>query len=383
MLKVTTLQHIALDLRFERMKPIDDNETPDDIEDEIDEIVEEVEEDFDIDVEIKRKRRSHGRRRTTGKEYGTLASFITWMAFTIVWLFFFASGFGLFENIAVVFVAFLIVGAASALVWIPRHEGRRTKASAISGIGWLVFLILWIVFFASNFGLYENIGIGLASLLFVGLVNMLLHVPSHGEEGGARISGTGGILWMIFIVLWLPFANDFSATIYSITYNQNLAIIFGSFLLMTMIVVAPWFGKMQISVNRAVSVGNRPKATLGLFWAWLVFLVFWLWFLADAYSANQNIAAVLFSFAVFCAIVMAAWLPWARTRGEGPESWFSIGLAFAWVIILTIWFWFFADAFNDYQNFAVFLVSLLVMVSIAAGSQWKSIRDFEAMDWDD
>jgi len=54
------------------MKPIDDNETPDDIEVELDEIVEEVEkEDFDIEVEIKRKRRSRGgRRRTTGKEYG-------------------------------------------------------------------------------------------------------------------------------------------------------------------------------------------------------------------------------------------------------------------------------------------------------------------------
>ena len=124
MLKVTTLQCVALDLRFNRMKPIDDNETPDDIEAEIDEIVEEVEEDFDIDVEIKRKRRSRGgRRRTSGKEYGTLMSFIAWMAFTIVWLFFFASGFGLFENLAVVFVAFLIVGAANPLVCIPRHEG--------------------------------------------------------------------------------------------------------------------------------------------------------------------------------------------------------------------------------------------------------------------
>ncbi|TFG97209.1 hypothetical protein E4H12_09230 [Candidatus Thorarchaeota archaeon] len=367
------------------MTPIDDNETPDDFTDELDEITEEVEEeDFDIDVEIKRKRRSRvGRRRTTGKEYGTLMSFIAWMAFTIIWLFFFASGYGIIENIAVVFVAFLIVGAASALVWIPRREGLKTKASAISGIGWLVFLILWIVFGQRYFGLYENIGIALASLLVVGLVNMLLHVPTHGEEGGARISGFGGIIWLIFIVLWLPFSNNFAVSVYYITFYQNLAIIIGSFLLMTFIVIAPWFGKMQISVNTSVSVGNRPKATLGLFWGWLVFLVVWLWFIADAYTVNQNIAAVLLSFAVFCGIVMASWLPWARKRGEGPESWFSIGLAFTWVILLTVWFWFFADSFNDYQNFAVFLVSLLVMAAIAAGSQWKSIRDFEAMDWTD
>jgi len=387
MLKVTTLQCIALDLRFDRMKPIDDNETLDDIDDieeEIEEIVEEVEEDFDIDVEIKRKRRSRGgRRRTTGKEYGTLMSFIAWMAFTIVWLFFFASGYGLFENVAVVFVAFLIVGALNAILWIPSHEGWRTKTSALSGVAWLIFLIIWIVFFAIGFGFYENIGIGLASLLIVGLLNAMIHISSHGEEGGARISAFGGITWLLFIVLWLPFANNFSESIFTITSYQNMAIILGSFLLMTLIVVAPWFGKMQISVNEAVSVGRKPKGTLGLFWAWLAFLVVWLWFMADTYSANQNVAAVLLSFAVFCGIVMAMWLPWARKRGEGPESWFSIGLAFTWVIILTVWFWFFADSFDAYQNFAVFLVSLLLMAGIAAGSQWKSIRDFESMDWKD
>ncbi|MGY5879164.1 MAG: hypothetical protein RTV31_02890 [Candidatus Thorarchaeota archaeon] len=367
------------------MKPIDNNETPDDLFDKVVKVIEKVEgEDLDIDVEIKRKRRSRrGVRRTSGKEYGTLMSFIAWMAFTIIWLFFFASGFGLFENIAVVFVAFLIVAAASALVWIPRHEGLKVKASAISGIGWIVFLILWIVFFAVGYGFYENIGIALASLFAVGLVNMLLHVPSHGEEGGARISGFGGIVWLIFIVLWLPFSNDFATTVYFITFYQNLAIILGSFLLMTFIVIAPWFGKMQISVNQSVSVGNRPKGTLGIFWGWLVFLVVWFWFMADTYSANQNVAAVLLSFAIFAGIVMAFWLPWARKRGEGPESWLSIGMAFAWVLILTVWFWFFADAFNDYQNFAVFLVSLLLMAAVAAGAQWKSYRDFEAMDWTD
>ena len=385
MLKGPTLHKFALDLRFERMKPIDDNETPDDLTDEIDEIVEEVEqEDFDIEVEIKRKRRTRGgRRRTTGKEYGTIMSFIAWMAFTIVWLFFFASGFGIFENVAVVFVAFLIIGALNAILWIPSHEGWRTKTSALSGVAWLVFLIIWIVFFAIGFGFYENIGIGLASLLVVGLLNAMIHIPGHGDEGGARISAFGGIMWLLFMVLWLPFSNNFSATIYAITFYQNLAIILGSFLVMTLIVISPWFGKMQISVNESVSVGNRPKATLGIFWAWLAFLVIWVWFMADTYSANQNVAAVLLSFAIFCGIVMAAWLPGARKRGEGPESWLSIGLAFAWVIILTVWFWFFADAFNNYQNFAVFLVSLLIMAGIAAGSQWKSIRDFESMDWKD
>ncbi|MGY5870753.1 MAG: hypothetical protein RTV72_00770 [Candidatus Thorarchaeota archaeon] len=368
------------------MKPIDDNdEAPDDLFEKVSDAFEKVEEkDFDIDIEIKRKRKSRGVRRTTSKEYGTLISFIAWIAFTIIWLFFFAGGFLLFENIAVVFVAFLIIGAANALIWMSRHEGLRTKASAISGIGWLVFLILWIVFGSSYFGFYENIGIGLASLCFVGLVNMLLHVPSHGDEGGARISGFGAITWLIFIVLWLPFANDFAANVYAITFYQNLAIVVASFLLMTIIVIAPWFGEMQVAIGKEIDIGNKPKGSIGLFWAWLAVLVVWLWIFADEVnSANKNLAAVLISLAIFCAILLAMWLPWARKRGEGPESWFSIGVSFAWVIILAIWFWVFADDFTPYQNFAVFLVSLLVIAGIAAGAQWKKYRDFEAMDWTD
>lgn len=212
---------------------------------------------------------------------------------------------------------------------------------------------------------------------------MLLHVPRHGEEGGARISGTGGIIWLIFIVLWLPFWKNFADTVYFITPYQNLAIIVASFLLMTIVVIAPWFGKMQISVRTEVEIGNKPKGSIGLFWAWLAVLVVWLWVFADGFTANKNLAAVMISFAIFGAILLAMWLPWARKRGEGPESWFSIGLSFAWVIILALWFWFAADQFTSYQNFAIFLVSLLVIAGIAAGSQWKKYRDFEAMDWTD
>ena len=357
------------------MNPIDDNEIS---EDEIDEI-----EDSDVHIEIKSRRRKSLKRRTTKKEYGTMISFILWMAFTIVWLFFFASGFGLFENIAVVFVAFLIIGALNAILWIPSHESWRTKSSVISGVGWLVFLILWVVFFAAGFGLYENVGIALASLLIVGALNVLLWVPSEGERWGARISAMGGIGWLLFIVLWLPFANDFSATIYAITFYQNIAIILASFLMMMLIVMAPWAGQMQISINKEVSIGKKPQGTVGMFFAWIAFLVAWLWLFAGTYSANQNVAAVLLSFAVFCGIVLAMWLPWARKRGEGPESWFSIGLGFAWVLILTIWFWFFADTFDAYQNFAVFLVSLLLIAGVAAGAQWKKYRDFESLDWKD
>jgi hypothetical protein len=358
------------------MKPIDDDVTSSgDASDEEDD-------SFDVETEIKKRGRSH-RRRSRGKEYASTISFIAWMAFTIIWLFFFASGYSVFENIAIVFIALLIIGALNAVLWIPSVEGRRPKASAVSGIGWIVFLIVWIIFFAAGFGFYENIGIAIASLLVIGLLNMLIWVPKAGESGGARVSGTGALVWLIFLVLWLPFADNFSASIYSITFYQSGAIVIASFFLMLIVTVAPWWGKMQISIDGVAEVGRRPKATVGMFLLWLLELVVWMWFFADAYTGYQNASSVLISFAVFCGIIIGMWYSWTQKRDEGPESWFSIGLAFAWVITIALWFWFFADYFDMYQNIAVFIVSLLGVAGLGGAAQWQKWRDFEAMDWND
>jgi hypothetical protein len=364
-------------LRFENMTPIDDNE------DHSKDVSDDEKDSFDLEKEIRRPKRLR-RRRSSAKEYASLVSFIVWIGFTIIWLFFFAgSGYSIVENLAIVFIALLVIGALNAILWIPSAEGRRTKASAVSGIAWMVFLIVWIIFFALGFGFYENIGIALASLLVIGAANMLLWVPRHGDSGGARISGVGAIGWLTFIVLWLPFADNFSALVYPITFYQSAAIILASILLMFMIVISPWWGKMQISIDGVPSVGTRPKTTVGLFFLWILVLTVWMWFLADSYSLNQNIAAVLFSFAIFCGIIIGIWYSWTRDMDEGPESWFSIGLAFAWVATLSLWFWFFADYFDFYQNVAIFLVSLLAMAAISGATQWKKWRDFESLDWKD
>ena len=337
---------------------------------------------FDIDKEIKKRRRSH-RKRSTATSYASAASFLVWIAFTIIWLFFFAGSYTVFYNIAIVFVALLLIGALNAVIWIPAVEGRKPKASAVSGILWIAFLIVWILLFAVNFGFYENIGIGLSSLLFIGFLNMFLWMPKGGEEGSARISGGAAVLWLMFLVLWLPFANNFSATIYPITFYQSVAIVLASLLVMLIIVISPWWNKMEISIDSHVEVGRKPKATVGMLYLWLLSLVIWMWFIADGYTGYQNAAAVLISFAIFCGIIIGIWYSWARSRDEGPESWFSIGLAFAWVLILAMWFWFFADNFDIYQNIAIFIVSLVGVAAVGGAAQWMKIRDFESMDWKD
>lgn len=358
------------------MKPIDDDDATNRDDSDV------ADDSLDTETPTMRRRSSH-RRRSKGKEYASTISFVAWIAFTIIWLFFFASTYSIFENIAIVFIALLIIGALNAVLWIPSVEGKRPKASAVSGVAWIIFLIVWIIFFAASFGFYENIGIAVASLLFIGFLNMMLWMPTEGDSGGGRISGGAAVLWMIFAVLWLPFANDFSETIYSITFYQSASIFLASLLLMLIVAVAPWWGEMSITIDREIAAGRKPKATVGMLYLWILTLVVWMWFFADLYTGYQNVSAVLISFAIFCGIVGGMWYSWARKRDEGPESWFSIGLAFAWVITIALWFWFFADYFDVYQNVAVFLVSLLGVAGIGGAAQWQKWRDFESMDWKD
>jgi len=367
------------------MKPIDEDVSPP--PEDIPEDVEEVEVEIEEEAMPRQRRGRRRRRRSKLQQYATITSVAVWMAFLIIWLFFFASGYGIFENIGVVAVAFLILAALNAVMNIPLDEGWKARSSVIGGVVWLIFLIVWIVFFAAGYGIYENIGIALASLLIIGAFYVVLWVPGVGEEGGARISALGGIGWLTFIVLWLPFANDF-ALIYPINGYQNIAIILASFLIMIVVVLSPWGSGITIEIEgEAPGLAFRAKGSVAGFMLWLVFIVIWMWFFAGnplyGFSGNQNVAVILVSFTIFPAVMLGTWLPWARRRGEGPENWWSIGLAFVWVLSLAFWFWFFADQFNEYQNFAVFLVTLLIIAAVSGGAQWKKIRDFEAMDWND
>ena len=46
--------------------------------------------------------------------------------------------------------------------------GWRISLSIIMGVSWLIFLIIWLFFYASGFNVYQNIAIFIVSLLVVG-----------------------------------------------------------------------------------------------------------------------------------------------------------------------------------------------------------------------
>lgn len=48
--------------------------------------------------------------------------------------------------------------------------GWRVSLSIIVGIGWLVFLIIWLFFYAGDFNPYQNIAVFVASILVMAAI---------------------------------------------------------------------------------------------------------------------------------------------------------------------------------------------------------------------
>jgi hypothetical protein len=59
----------------------------------------------------------------------------------------------------------------------PKPDIKRIYASIAVVFGWLLFLALWLFYYATNFGIIQNLGILLASLVIAGIILVVLWVP--------------------------------------------------------------------------------------------------------------------------------------------------------------------------------------------------------------
>lgn len=59
----------------------------------------------------------------------------------------------------------------------PKPPTLRIYASIVVAFGWLVFIALWLLYYATSFGIVQNIGVLLLSLVVVGILETLLWVP--------------------------------------------------------------------------------------------------------------------------------------------------------------------------------------------------------------
>ncbi len=65
-------------------------------------------------------------------------------------------------------------------------EPRRIYESIAVPVIWLIFLALWLFFYASSFSILQNIGVFLLSFAVAGVIEVLVWVPwamKHADEG--------------------------------------------------------------------------------------------------------------------------------------------------------------------------------------------------------
>ncbi len=173
-------------------------------------------------------------------EWKTLLSIISgfsWLIFLVIWLFFYASDYEVYQNLAVILLSIFLVFLINGVTWksFDRRHKLRSIASIIFGLIWFGFIIYWLFYHASDFSFLENIGVFILSLLILGALNSVLWIPGRsGISWRAAVSAVTGIGWVAFLILWFWFYRT------DYTVYQNIAIFIVSILVIAGINVAVW-----------------------------------------------------------------------------------------------------------------------------------------------
>ncbi|MCE5215291.1 MAG: hypothetical protein LLF83_11310 [Methanobacterium sp.] len=59
----------------------------------------------------------------------------------------------------------------------PQVETWRIYITIFVGLGWLLALALWLIFYAGNLSILQNIGVFILSVVLVAIIVVLLWVP--------------------------------------------------------------------------------------------------------------------------------------------------------------------------------------------------------------
>jgi hypothetical protein len=145
--------------------------------------------------------------------------------------------------------------------------GLKPSISIVGGVGWLIFVIVWFAFYATDYPWEKNLSIILLSILilFLLLGGMwafwgLRMVPKPGWE----VFKISGFRWRIITSIIIPFAA-------------------------------------------------------------IIFLIIWFWYYAVPYSVWQNIAVLLVTLLALGGILGAMWARWSTKHGHEMKKFENIG----------------------------------------------------------
>lgn len=108
-----------------------------------------------------------------------------WLAFAVIWLFFYAGDYSLFENVGVFIFSVLAFVGINAATWASigarfahsqdRKKGARSVLGAMAGVAWAAVMAVWFYAYAADFTIYQTIAVLIASLIVLGGANFAIH----------------------------------------------------------------------------------------------------------------------------------------------------------------------------------------------------------------
>jgi hypothetical protein len=132
---------------------------------------------------------------STGRYALGLVISIGWGVFLFAWFYYYAQGYAFLENALVFLLSAAVMGGGQGLAHAPWRQagkapglGWRTALSAVMGVGWLVFVVLWLLFFASGFSVLQNLAIISISILVMAAVLGAAWAPWAIKYGGKSSS---------------------------------------------------------------------------------------------------------------------------------------------------------------------------------------------------
>ncbi|HSV41978.1 MAG TPA: hypothetical protein VLH13_01035, partial [Methanomassiliicoccales archaeon] len=113
----------------------------------------------------------------------SIVSAFTYMAFLVAWLFFIANDYSIWENLGILLLSLIILVGFNALIWVPfglrmadleKEKSEWTWKGVVSGVIALavgVTLIVWLLIYAAEYNVYQNLAVILIILLMGGGFN--------------------------------------------------------------------------------------------------------------------------------------------------------------------------------------------------------------------
>ncbi len=130
-----------------------------------------------------------------------------------------------------------------------------------------------------------------------------------------------GVLWLIFLIIWLAFyAGNYS-------FNKNIAFILISILVLIIVLGVPWaiWGLKHIpdegkEMMKKTGFKSRVIISIVVPLLIMIFLIIWFYSYAEGLNIYQYFAVFLVSILVVGGLLGAMWAPWGMKHGKNFEE---------------------------------------------------------------